>query len=143
LTAFVAVSLVILLENGGPTGHDLWKLAPDGKISPLVTSPFRDWSPNVSPDGRYVAYMSNEPGHDDVYAIPFSGQGERVMISLDGGTGPVWSRDGRELFYRAGDALMSVEVRSTDPTLVLGERKRLIDVSAFEPQNFHGFDVSA
>ncbi len=65
------------------------------------------------------------------------------MVSLDGGTGPVWSRDGRELFYRAGDDLMSIEVRSTSPTLVLGERKRLLDVSAFEPQYFHEFDVSA
>jgi hypothetical protein len=87
--------------------------------------------------------MSNESGHDDVYAIPISGPGERVMVSLEGGTGPVWSRDGRELFYRAGDDLMTVEVRATNPTLVLGERRRLLDVSAFESQYFHEFDVSA
>jgi Tol biopolymer transport system component len=134
---------IVFLEPGEATGQDLWKLTPDGQVSPLVASPFRDWAPSVSPDGRYLAYMSNETGHDDVYAIPFSGQGERVMVSLDGGTGPVWSRDGRELFYRAGDDLMSIEVRSTSPVLVLGERKRLLDVSAFEPQYFHEFDVSA
>jgi Tol biopolymer transport system component len=134
---------VLFLENGGPTGQDLFTLSPDGKVSPLVTSPFRDWAPSVSPDGRYVAYMSNESGHDDVYAIPISGKGERVMISLEGGTGPVWSRDGHELFYRAGDDLMTIEVRSTNPTLVLGERRRLLDVSAFESQYFHEFDVSA
>ncbi len=63
------------------------------------------------------------------------------MVSVDGGTGPVWSRDGRELFYRAGDDLMSVHVRSTAP-LVLGERRRLVDVSAFESMYFHDFDVS-
>jgi hypothetical protein len=134
---------VLFLENGGPTGQDLFTLSPDGKVSPLVTSPFRDWAPSVSPDGRYVAYMSNESGHDDVYAIPISGKSERVMISLEGGTGPVWSRDGHELFYRAGDDLMTIEVRSTNPTLVLGERRRLLDVSAFESQYFHEFDVSA
>ena len=67
---------------------------------------------------------------------------ERMTVSIDGGTGPVWSRDGRELFYRAGDDLISVQVQSTDP-LVLGDRKKLLDVSAFEPGYFHDFDVSA
>ena len=61
---------------------------------------------------------------------------------MDGGTGPAWSRNGKELFYRAGDNLMSVEVLSTSP-LKLGMRKPLIDVSAFEPAYFHDFDVSA
>jgi hypothetical protein len=87
--------------------------------------------------------MSNESGRDDVYVVPFSGKGERVMVSLDGGTGPVWSRDGRELFYRAGDDLMSVAVRALEPALVLGERRRLFDVSAFDSQYFKEFDVSA
>ncbi len=133
---------VVFLENSIATGQDLWTLSPEGKASPLVVTPFADWSPNVSADGRYVAYMSDESGRNDVYAIPFSGEGERVMVSIDGGTGPVWSRDGRELFYRAGDDLMSVEVRSTNPSLVLGERRKLLDVSAFESQYFHEFDVS-
>ena len=73
--------------------------------------------------------------------MPLSGKGTRVTVSTDGGTGPAWSRDGRELFYRAGDDLMSVEVRSKNP-LVLGDRKKLLDVSGFEPGYFHDFDVS-
>ncbi|CAN5830045.1 hypothetical protein BH18ACI5_BH18ACI5_19430 [soil metagenome] len=77
-----------------------------------------------------------------MYAIPASGQGNRVAISIEGGTGPVWSRDGRELFYRAGDDLLSVQVR-TDSGLVLGERRRLLDLSRFDPGYFHEFDVSA
>lgn len=77
-----------------------------------------------------------------MYAIPITGKGERVPVSTDGGTGPVWSHDGRELFYRAGDFFMSAEIKSLVP-LTLGERKKVIDVSAFESLYFHEFDVSA
>jgi len=65
-----------------------------------------------------------------------------VTISLEGGTGPVWSRDGRELFYRAGDDLVSIQVR-TDGALVLGDRRKLIDLSGYDSGEFHEFDVSA
>jgi hypothetical protein len=74
--------------------------------------------------------------------VPLSGSGDRVTVSVDGGTGPVWSRDGKELFYRAGDDLISVDVLSTSP-LKLGVRRRLFDVSAYEPGYFHDFDVAA
>ena len=73
--------------------------------------------------------------------MPLSGKGDRISISLDGGTGPVWSRDGRELFYRGGDDLIAITV-TTAPTLVLGERRKLLDLSAYDPGYFHEFDVS-
>jgi Tol biopolymer transport system component len=133
---------VVYLENHPVTGNDLWTLSPDGRTAPLVVTPFNETSASVSADGKYVAYTSDESGRNEVYAIPFSGKGDRVPVSIDGGTGPVWSHNGHELFYRAGDYLMSVQVRSTSP-LVLGERKTLLDVSAFEPGYFHDFDVSA
>ena len=98
----------------------------------------------MSADGKYVVYASDESGRNQVYAIPVSGKSDRVTVSVYGGAGPVLvRRDGRELFYRAGDDLMSVQVRSTDSRAVLGDRKRLMDVSAFEPGYFHEFDVSA
>jgi Tol biopolymer transport system component len=133
---------VVYFENHPVTGADLWVLAPDGKTWPLANTPFTESSAAVSSDGKYVAYTSDESGHTEVYAIPFSGSGDRVTVSTDGGTGPVWSRDGKELFYRAGDDLVSVEVLSTAP-LKLGSRKKLLDVSAYEPAYFHDFDVSA
>jgi dipeptidyl aminopeptidase/acylaminoacyl peptidase len=120
----------------------VWVLAPDGKTWPLANTPFTESSAAVSSDGKYVAYTSDESGRTEVYAIPFSGSGDRMTVSTDGGTGPVWSRDGKELFYRAGDDLVSVEVLSTAP-LKLGSRKKLLDVSAYEPAYFHDFDVSA
>jgi serine/threonine-protein kinase len=133
---------VLFLDNDPVTGNDIWTLTPDGKVSPLVVTPYIESAANVSPDGRYVAYQSNESGRNEVYAIPFSGKGERATVSIDGGTGPVWSRDGRELFYRAGDHVMSIDVRSTNP-LTLGERHTLVDVSGFDSMYFHEFDVSA
>jgi dipeptidyl aminopeptidase/acylaminoacyl peptidase len=65
-----------------------------------------------------------------------------MTVSLDGGTGPVWSRDGHQLFYRAGDNLVSVQVRLT-PTLTLGARQTLLDMSAYDSGYLHEFDVSA
>jgi Tol biopolymer transport system component len=133
---------VVYIETHPETGNDLWILAPDGRPRPLVVTPFNESAAAVSADGKYVAYVSDESGHNEVYVIPFSGTGERATVSTGGGTGPVWSRDGRELFYRTGDDLVSVDVRSTNP-LVLGARRKLLDVSAFEPGYFHDFDVSA
>ena len=70
------------------------------------------------------------------------GKGERETISIDGGSGPIWSRDGQELFYRAGDDLISVQVK-TIGDLVLGARRKLLDLSGYDSGNFHEFDVSA
>jgi eukaryotic-like serine/threonine-protein kinase len=133
---------VVYMERHPVTGSDLWTVTPDGKTSPLVVTPFNETSARVSSDGRYVAYVSDESGRNEVYALPMSGKGGRVAISIEGGTGPVWSRDGRELFYRAGDDLMSVQVKTT-PSLVVGERRKLLDMAAYDSGYFHEFDVSA
>ena len=105
---------IVFLERQPVTGSDLWTLAPDGRTTPLVVTPFNEDSASISADGRFVAYVSDESGRKEVYAIPASGQGDRVAVSIDGGSGPVWSRDGRELFYRAGDDLISVQVQTDE-----------------------------
>ena len=133
---------IIYLERQPVTGSDLWTLAPDGRTTPLVVTPFNEDSASISADGRFVAYVSDESGRREVYAIPTSGRGDRVAVSIDGGSGPVWSRDGRELFYRAGDDLISVRVQTTSG-LVLGERTKLLDLSEYDSGYLHEFDVSA
>ena len=132
---------IIYLERQPETGSDLWTLTPAGKTTPLVVTPFNETSPRISADGRYVAYVSDESGREEVLAIPMSGKGERTFVSINGGSSPVWSRDGKELFYRAGDALMSVTVNTTG-ALTLGERRRLIDLSGYDSGDFRDFDVS-
>ena len=62
----------------------------------------------ISPDGRWIAYVSDVSGRDEVYVQSFPESGERIPISTQGGIEPVWRRDGRELFYRNGDKLMAV-----------------------------------
>ena len=133
---------IIFMERQPATGNDLLTLSPDGRVSPLVVTPFNEGSASISPDGRFVAYASDDSGHDEVYVIPASGKGTRMTVSLDGGTGPVWSRDGHQLFYRAGDNLVSVQVRLT-PQLTLGARQTLLDLSAYDSGYLHEFDVSA
>ena len=133
---------IVYLERQPETGSDLWTLAPDGRTTPLVVTRFNEDSASISADGRFVAYVSDESGRREVYALPASGQGDRVAVSIDGGSGPVWSRDGRELFYRAGDNLISVPVQTTSG-LVLGERMKLLDLSEYDSGYLHEFDVSA
>lgn len=85
--AVSASGVIIYMERHPVTGSDLWVLTSDGHTSPLVVTPFNDTSPNFSPDGRFVAYVSDESGRNEVYAIPFPGKGDRVQVSIDGGTG--------------------------------------------------------
>ena len=99
----------------------------------------------VSPDGRHVAYISNETGVDEVYLRRFpTGEG-KWQVSLDGGHWPYWSRDGSRLYYAEDETLMEVEV-TTGPTLLLGRPRSLFTRSALAaPLPFGwppGFDVS-
>jgi len=72
-------------------------------------------SSKFSPDGRWLAYCSNESGRPEVYVQAFPGPGPKIQISNEGGTDPVWKRSGGELYYRNGDSMMSVDVSTTAP----------------------------
>jgi eukaryotic-like serine/threonine-protein kinase len=91
---------------------------------PLTIDKAPQGSPKFSPDGRWLAYCSNESGKAQVYVQAFPGPGAKVQISTDGGTDPVWRRAGGELYYRNGDSMMSVEMK-TAPTLNAGRPKEL------------------
>jgi Tol biopolymer transport system component len=89
----------------------------------LQTS-FNEFAPKFSPDGRFVAYVSDESGRNEVYVRTFPGNGGKWRISPDGGNSPRWRRDGRELFYVQQDTLMAVPVTAT-PTFSAGTPVRL------------------
>ena len=82
-------------------------------MSVLLKEDFKEMQPWISPDGRYMAYQSDESGTENVYVRPFPDVNEgKWQVSSNGGNSPLWSPDGRELFYRNGDATMAVAVET-------------------------------
>ena len=113
-----------------------------GEPAPFVTTPSDESSPMFSSDGRYVAYVSDEAGREDVYVQPYPGPGARWPVSIGGGTDPVWSADGKRLFYRRGDAFVTVAVRLEPEFIVLAQQRMMqrgFDTSDIE----RNFDLSA
>jgi len=72
-----------------------------------------------SPDGHWIAYLSNESGRNQIYVQPYPGPGGKFQVSTDGGSEPMWARSGRELFYRNSDKMMAVDV-TTQPAFAIG-----------------------
>jgi Tol biopolymer transport system component len=113
--------------------RDIWILPRDADPAPFLVTPFDESSPVFSPDGKWLAYVSDESGRSDVYVQPFPGPGGKWPVSTDGGTEPAWSSDGKELFFRQGDALMAVpvtpgaEFRSGRPQAIFASRYETID----------------
>jgi serine/threonine-protein kinase len=101
---------VALYEQHPMTLRDIWLLTPDRKRTRFLTTPYQERVGRYSPNGRWIAYVSNDSGRDEVYVRPASGGGGKVTISHDGGTEPVWAANGRELFYRHGLRLYSAAV---------------------------------
>jgi Tol biopolymer transport system component len=111
--------LVFAVEGNG-TGIDLWlqPLAPGARAMPLIQQNFDQIEGRPSPDGRWLAYVSNESGLNEVFLSPLTvdsatgvpGVGSKVPVSSGGGTSPRWRKDGRELFYQSRGAVMAVSV---------------------------------
>jgi hypothetical protein len=95
---------------------------------PFVVSPFDTHSPKLSPNGRYLAYESNESGRYEVYVQPFPEGGVKSLVSAAGGHQPRWRGDGKELFYVEGNALMAVPV-TTAGGFSAGEAQRLFETA--------------
>ena len=86
---------------------------------PFLQTRFEERFPSFSPDGRWIAYVSNESGRSEVYVQPYPGPGRKWSASGGEGVSPAWGPDGRELYYRSGDVLMAVPVQA-HPTFVPG-----------------------
>jgi serine/threonine-protein kinase len=99
-------------EVNPETRTDLWVLPLEGKREPklFLRTPFQESGAVFSPDGRWLAYHSDESGQWEVYVQAYPGPGGKVQISAQGGSHPLWSREGRELFYWNDDKLMAVPV---------------------------------
>jgi len=120
---------------------DIMTLSMDGESEPepFLVSPFNEMYPAFSPDGRWVAYSSDETGRNEVYVRPFP-DGEPVhRVSTAGGVAPLWSSDGTQLFYRTGKGatlyVMVVDVE-TDPTFTRNQPRTLFEASSAGPGAF-------
>ncbi len=92
------------------TGTDIWALSPDGKTTPIRVSPYNEGEAIASPDGRWIAYQSDESGRSEIYLQSYPSGEKRVPISSEGGTLARWSPDGKALFYIAGNTMMMVSM---------------------------------
>jgi serine/threonine-protein kinase len=103
-----------------------------------------DGGGQFSPDGRWIAYASNESAQFEVYVRPYPGPGRAVPVSTQGGTHPKWNPNGRELFYRTGNKMMVVDVATRADDIVLSQPRVLFEQRyAFgSAQTVANYDVS-
>lgn len=103
--------MLLFTEYHPDTGADIWVLDRAGQCArPLARTRFNEYTPALAPDGRCVAYTTDESGRPEIQLVSFPEGIGRRQVSTDGGSEPVWSRDGRELFYRSGDRLMRIDM---------------------------------
>jgi hypothetical protein len=102
------------------TGWDVLVLDPDDptEARPLLNATFNELSARVSPDGRLLAFVSDETGRNEVYVQAFPDPGAKVQVSIDGGLQPVWRPGTREIVYRGSGQIMSVVLGPGDPPTV-------------------------
>jgi dipeptidyl aminopeptidase/acylaminoacyl peptidase len=140
-------SVLAYVDRTAETNQDIWvlPLADGGKARPWLKTSASENQPELSPDGRWMAYASNVSERFEVYVQPFPGpEGARYQVSLAGGQSPRWSRDGRELFF-VTDArprrLLAVDVHAAD-TFATGQPREVFPADFELPGSSSGYDVS-
>ena len=122
-------------------------MTPGAVETPVVEGPYDQWDPQVSRNGKWLAYLSDESGRAELYVTPYPSGAGRFQISKDGAASPIWSADGTELLFLSGETsefanvsarrtLLSVSVTTSD-SFVSGPPK-----TAFEWTGLSGFDLS-
>jgi len=117
----------------------------DRKTRSFLSTPFNEGGARLSPDGKWLAYVSDESGRAEIYVQPFPGPGGKWQVSTDGGTEPVWNPNGRELFYRTGKKIIAVET-TFNPSFSAGTPHSLFEgdyLTPSYPQLGSDYDVSS
>jgi eukaryotic-like serine/threonine-protein kinase len=139
------------IEVNPTTGLDIWMLRlgdpPAGsgtvrKAQPFLRTSFDEGAARFSPDGHWLAYISDESGRYEIFVQPYPGPGGKWQISTEGGMDPVWNHNGKELFYRNGDKMMAVDI-DTQPNFLAGKPRVLFE-GRYQPAPFPiaNYDVS-
>jgi eukaryotic-like serine/threonine-protein kinase len=133
---------LVFLEDGG--GRSVWILPLKDRTPRVFMEDFAAYTsaPCFSPDGRWIAYTSNESGRTEIYVRPYPGPGGKWQISTEGGTEPLWNPRGRELFYRNGRKMMAVDY-TAQPSFSAGKPRMLFQGPyTITPRSATDYDVS-
>jgi serine/threonine-protein kinase len=138
--------LLVRTGRNAANVRDIWGLRPavDSVPVPFLTEQFDETSPTVSPDGKWLAYASNETGRYEVYVRPFPDtDAGRWQVSTNGGTEPVWAHSGRELFYLGPSEMIAAQV-TTEPAFNRGEQRALFSHGSeyVRGNTYSAYDVS-
>ncbi len=119
---------LVFLRSSQETSFDIYMLPlrDPAKVRPVLNTSAYEGGVRLSPDGRWLTYISNESGRNEVYLRPFPGLERKWQISTEGGTQAIWNPNGKEIFYRNGDKMMTVEM-STTPDLALSPPRLLFE----------------
>ena len=130
-------------SSGYPTRADIWVLPLKAERKPqeFLTSEFDEYEAKFSPDGRWLAYISDRSGQFEVYVTSYPAGSGAVQISIDGGDEPLWGPEGTELFYRNGDSVMVVSFR-TEPTLEVSTPELLFTGDYVDFDGTGEYDIS-
>ncbi len=132
--------LTVRIARDGQTElllRDVGRGVGSGEPQPLVKSLFLDYSATLAPDGRFAAYQAEETGRPEIYVRPTSGEDRKWQVSAGGGTFPLWSPAGKEIFYLSGLKLMAVSVDSHGDDVQFGAPQVL-----FENHEIYYYDVA-
>jgi eukaryotic-like serine/threonine-protein kinase len=136
-------TLAIMRQNA-QTSRDVYVLSLRGQATPrpVVNTPAFEGGAQFSPDGHWMAYASDESGQMQVYVRPFPRPDRRWQVSTQGGTQPLWSRNGKEIFYRVGNKMMVVNV-TAGVDLALSQPRQLFEQRyVFQNVSLANYDVS-
>jgi Tol biopolymer transport system component/tRNA A-37 threonylcarbamoyl transferase component Bud32 len=134
---------LVVHVDGVKANNDLWYrgMTGDTTMKPLVSTPFNESGPQISPDGRWLAFASDESGVYQVYLTSLLDRGGRYQVSTDGGATPVWSPDGRRLYYTHTGGLVAANL-SFAPTFTVTARETMFETINSAPPSHANFDVT-
>ena len=122
--------------------RDIWLVpaADSAESRPFIQTEFDERSIALSPDGQWLAYVSDATGQDQVFVRPVPGPGGQNQVSIDGGMEPMWSMDGSKVYYRSRTHMMAVAVQTT-PNFSVGTRERLFEDVYVKNTSVANYDV--
>jgi serine/threonine-protein kinase len=136
---------LVYQQDDGAAGQADVKSRPmtgDTAARSIAASEFVEAQARISPDGKWIAYVTDASGRSEVVVQPFPGPGGRVQVSVGGGSEPVWARDGRRLFYRDGRHLVAATISTSPAFVVTGRTDLFPDTYMFARAPHANYDVS-